>query len=212
MQRLTDHISWCDCDGMIILLDLAADRYFRLAPKLEPVFRRYVGGDPEAQDADILIGAGVRLDAHGGQGFTAGRALPPAHDDLQPAARAPMHIVIRALRAEARAAWRLRRQGLGRTLLSLRRLHSASIAQDDIAAQVAAGFAASGLVLGTSDRCLVRAIACHDLCAALGCPATLVLGVTAVPFQAHAWVQHRDLVLVGDYSHASAYTPILALP
>ncbi len=97
------------------------------------------------------------------------------------------------------------------SLISWRRRRASSRTPEEAAALVAAAFARSGLLLGISDRCLVRAIACHALCSAYRCPATLVLGVKASPFQAHAWVQQGEFVVVGDHDQVRAYTPIFVL-
>ena len=80
-----------------------------------------------------------------------------------------------------------------------------------IARGIAGAFIRSGLLLGTSGRCLVRAIACHARCNAFGLQTQLVLGIRSDPFQAHAWVQLGSELLVGDYEQARAYVPILVV-
>ena len=67
------------------------------------------------------------------------------------------------------------------------------------------------LVLRATNRCLVRALAVHQMCQAHGLRPKLLFGVRMDPFGAHAWVQAGDAVIVGDYEQVRLYTPILAV-
>lgn len=49
------------------------------------------------------------------------------------------------------------------------------------------------------------------LCRQRGIEAMLVLGIRDLPFSAHAWVQHRQLVVNDTLERVSLFTPILAM-
>lgn len=60
------------------------------------------------------------------------------------------------------------------------------------------------------DACLPHSLAFVRVCRDLGTPAQLVLGVTAQPFSAHAWVQLGDTVLNDSIERVSEFAPIAA--
>ena len=216
--QLRDQLSFCDCCGRLVFLDIAADRYFCLGPALEASFRSWAaspGADDGHPDFSVLCERGllVRIQDSGREARKA--SLPRATQDLR-AERSPRpRDVAGALLAEVVASVRLRTRPLAR---ALPRAHTgtgpaelAAGAAHLRAEKIAAAFASSALILGSSGRCLVRAIAAKSVCRRSGLAATLVLGVRLNPFVAHAWVQFGSSVLVGDYEEARQFTPILSI-
>ena len=62
--------------------------------------------------------------------------------------------------------------------------------------------------------CLTQALVLHRLMAAAGHDAGVHIGVSNDPvrgFEAHAWVEHRDEVILGDNGELERYTPLLAM-
>jgi hypothetical protein len=122
----------------------------------------------------------------------------------------------------ARAAWlqlrtkRLLRRGRLIDLLTDLELAatspvSASPAALAKAQTIAAAFAGSALVMGSTDQCLPRAIAMVAMAHRAGIRPMLVFGVCADPFAAHCWVQLDEIVLTGDLDQVRQFTPVLAL-
>lgn len=79
------------------------------------------------------------------------------------------------------------------------------------ASRLAGAFAFSALLLGATDRCLVRGIAATRACRRRGLAAALVFGVRVDPFAAHCWVQLGEEILVGDFDQVRLFTPILTV-
>lgn len=72
-------------------------------------------------------------------------------------------------------------------------------------------FDQTALILGRTDRCLVRSLAMFSILRGHGVSAALVIGVRSDPFSAHAWVQHDDIVLNDSVDQINNYAPILVL-
>ena len=219
MLQLRDDLHWCNSDGRVVFLDVAADRYFCLPGGTNAAFLRLADGTSQDDDAvrlQALIDRGLLIEVAAGSTFR----QPPRADALARdvlaggAARARPAYVFRMLAAELHAGWMLRSRPFRSILDSIRRGSPPSRGRDRTErtiAEIAAAAAAVALLTRSHDRCLVRALAVHRLCRRSGCGAKLVFGVTAHPFSAHCWVERDGLVVVGDHEQARLHAPILVV-
>ena len=215
--RLADNLSWCVCAGRPIFLDLEADRYFCLSPRLELAFERW--RRPTADGAhddclDLLVRRGFLVpDPQAGERVPSPAFVPPTRDLLDRNRRSSLRDVVQILAAEISAQRRLRRRPLAEIVEQCRTSRPPStlaVQQARSGAErIAAAFERSGLFLGAADRCLARALAAMIICHARGIYPALVFGVRVNPFAAHSWVQIADSVVVGDFEQVRLFTPIL---
>ena len=206
--------------GRIILLDVAADRYFCLPSDAKPAFLALAGGQPDPQDVECLAMLTERglLVENGSPEPLQKPALveQPSRDFLDyPVPRSTAVPILRALAWEQRAAWQLRTRPFSEVIEVARRRglkrREESGESGSTVRSVAAAADAIAFVTRSHNRCLVRGLAVHGACRVRGIPAKLVLGVIGHPFAAHCWVQLGDAVLVGGYEQARLYTPILVI-
>jgi hypothetical protein len=218
--RLRDHLHWCECEGRIILLDVAADRYFCLPANANAAFLALAAGravPPDNRSIEALTERGFLVTSATRESFQQPAAIEkPARDfvgnDVPPSG---VVALLRALWWEYCGARQLRTRTLSDVVASARRrsqnLAGASSGSENQIRSIASAADAIAIVTRSHDRCLVRAIGVHGACTAGGIPAKLVIGVIGHPFAAHSWVQLGDAVLVGGYEQARLYTPILVI-
>lgn len=218
--RLRDNLHWCACAGRIIFLDLEADRYFCLPFAAEAAFTRLAAGEVNPRDTErlgCLIARGMLVEHPGPCGLARSpRIQVPTADFLQePHPRAPIGGLLRLFAAEKGAARSLRKKSL---LDVIRDVDGSAqpprprVPEDDTRLRrIAAASAALSLLVRAADRCLVRALALHAICAGQGIRSSLVFGVRVNPFGAHCWVQRDGTVLVGDFEQVRLFTPIMAV-
>jgi hypothetical protein len=213
--KLRAGLSWCLCNDRVVLLDVAADRYFLLAPDLVSAFLEFAGDGPDAiPERERLRLEGLGLLVQESEETLGPTASAPAatHDLLgSRSTRTGAMDLCAVVYAQWKAAWRLRALGLQRLLGSMRERGPARSAADPQhrAIILAEAFERSSLVLKKADRCLPRALAAWSLCRRDGLDAVLVFGVRLEPFSAHSWVQLGDAVIVGDFEQVRLNTPIL---
>jgi hypothetical protein len=215
--QLRDNLSFCICDGRVVFLDLEADRYFCLGPALETAFHRWVAAPSVAgigDDLGLLCERGLLVPARGTLPTLPDPGALPAVRDLDPQCAPRFRDVARAIAAQLSATASIRRRPLtkilGRHAMSVPPTGLVPEQGDSRAAQIAAAFARSALIMGSSDRCLARALAAMSMCRRSRLGAILVFGVRLDPFTAHCWVQRNDQVLVGEFDQARLFTPILS--
>lgn len=218
--RLRENLFWCSCGERVVLLDLAADRYFCLPPVATPAFRRLSegleAGEDDCRSLRGLIERGLIVEDAATRASQQAVPLPePAGDMLEAAVTAPLPAIVRAGFFEAWAAWQLRRRPL---LTVARRMEEkgrqAALRPSSSEArlrEVVLAFERTTLVFARSGRCLARAVAVHAACCAEGIRPRVVLGVRMDPFRAHAWVQLEDRVVVGEFEQVRLFTRIAVL-
>lgn len=197
-----ESLAWCVIDGTAILLDIAADRYFRLT---------------EAENARFLA------EADASQRPCQPASLPLPQSWQPPRRRSPaidqgtfrLSDVARSLWVQRRVERRLAVHGLAEVLCELHktltdRALSTPIASTRVCRDIRA-FQQARLLRTAADRCLPRSIALAICLARHGCPTNVVLGVKLAPFAAHCWTQSRDQVLNDEIEEVRRYTPILVL-
>lgn len=62
------------------------------------------------------------------------------------------------------------------------------------------------------DDCLLRSLSLYRFLREHGVPATHVIGVCRLPFQAHAWVEYGGEPLLGDRAIGGRFTPLSRIP
>lgn len=217
--RLRDGLHHCRCGTRIVLLDLAADRYFELSFEVARAFAAVCDAEPgrTPSDAlDLLARRGLVVRDPEGRGIAAAASIEAPHRDIvrETAASASPGEIAGALAAQAWLALVLRALPFACALRLVRRGRRPA-APDAVARaralRLALAHDATGLVLRAQDRCLVRALALYAGCCRRGVPAALVFGVRLDPFSAHCWVQHGADVLVGDVEQVRLHVPILVV-
>lgn len=220
MLQLRDNIHWCNSGGRAIFLDVESDRYFCLPAATNDLFLSYANGELRETDAQLLaplVASGILVESS-----RSGRIRqPPAIDfperDLadKPEAFPRLFAIARQLLCEIHSARLLRTKSFAQVLERVERnkVHHRRRPRERDGALEAIAAAARGAsyVMRVQDRCLVRALAVHALCARSGIRPTLVFGVIAHPFAAHCWVQVGKAMIAGGIEQARLYAPILVL-
>lgn len=217
--RFGNGVHWCACGGRIVFLDLREDRYSCLPRTSEAAFNRFVHGGLERDDAprlQPLVARGMLIEDPLAPPPGPPPAVPPVLenflDELEPLRR--MLDVATAVASQLRWTLRLRLRPLATiaTMIETRvRRRPTSGVPDRRIARIISALECSSLVLPSANRCLVRALALHDLCCRSGVRPLLVFGVRVDPFRAHCWVQLNGKVLIGDFEQVRLFTPIAAL-
>ena len=216
--RLRDNLYWCDCGGRLVFLDIEADRYFGLPSLAGETFKALAAGEPDRQSADRLtplLAQGLLIEDPAASPLILPPIEPAAGDMLQGPCPSPGAVLIgQALFAELSAAWSLRRRTFHEVLKyaveGVAGRASRSVDADDLLPVLISASMTVSLFLRATDRCLVRALAFHSICARHGIDCRLVFGVRLDPFTAHSWVQRGGKVLVGDYEQVRLFEPIAA--
>lgn len=216
MHRLRPHLHIALSNGRPVFLDVAADRYFCLAPILERAFLDWLE-NPASTAIPTLIDAGL---------LVAGDTI-----SSQP----PLAAATRSL---IETAMPLTASGIGRTLIFRsvvrRRLeqrftplavqfdritsrrHAASEVQPLRAPRptpgaILASFRRHRRLVPIATCCLLDSLALLDLLARFDHHPQLVIGVTLDPFLAHCWLQDGDTALNEHVGHVAGFSPILVI-
>lgn len=216
--RLQSHISFCQTAGRTIILDLRRDWYFQLQPDLADSL--VSGGEPSPDDPTMqrLVELGIIVEA------------PEQTTDLRPTRAAAVIAscfddqarLSRGYVSAAEVWWsidqarrRLRKGPLVDVIADVRVRKSA---RDPVRPDKAGRLQALACNFNRKRRdaavepiCLQDSLALLDVLARRGLYPELVIGVTAAPFLAHAWVQTGGLILNDALDEVRAYQPILVV-
>lgn len=215
---LPKNLSFCDCGGRMVFLDISRDRYFQLSASLGKALRALMDDRPAPAEAIAgLLRRGLIVEGRAGA------------DPIAPhAARPPTRSVIEdsALTAGSdwrfapEVAWRLAqaRSQLGvkpfgavlegvrtareKTRRMRRRLDIHSMER------LALTFHRAQRLVPVKAVCLPASLALLGFLFSRGALADLVIAVSGPPFQAHCWVQAHDTLLNDALDHALSFTPI----
>lgn len=213
--QLDPQASFCIASGRAIFLHAGRDRYLALPEALNQMLLDWLRAPGDALPADLvsmLHPAGILVPAAKG----ASVPLKPYECSVarQALARDPRGAVGPAgIAAVGAAFWRtkriLRRHGFAGLLDRLATAIDTGISKTEVEAQ-ARRFLCGKALLSVREDCLVDSLAMLSYLRRRGCAAEAVFGVTAVPFQAHCWVQSHGVLLNDVVDHVSAFTPILS--
>lgn len=214
--RLSPTVTACLASGRILFLDIARDRYLALPPVHNEGFLAWLqspGDEPPQSCLPMLAELGVCDGAMRPAPVTrfVRAPIPMDSPDLR-RRRVRVGDMLSVARAVVAARAAVRSRPLAEVL--------ARYFPTATEALLPAGDLQSRLATFRSARTLVpvRRLCLHDCLALidwLGPSAggvTLVLGVSALPFAAHSWLQVNDLVIDDHPESPSRYQPILHLP
>jgi hypothetical protein len=215
-------LSWCRAGNHVIFLDQDSGRYFSLPSTLGESFEQSLGSSSEAGAVadpllERLMALGV-LCAQDSRPSPALRKLQPATSNVSEHidGRSAWPFALQAIWYQLGAARDLKRRPLRSIVddayLSKGLMRTGSIkdlAND--AANAILSFNSTGLALSAVDNCLVRSLALFRMLARFEIFPDLVIGVTASPFAAHAWVQIGDVVLNDSVDRVRRFVPILII-
>jgi hypothetical protein len=207
-------ISYCVVGETPIFLDEIGNRYFTLSEDLSSAFLDLANSAGcEGRMLDRLIGKGVLVAATkpGPVAPTVPRA-PKSSSSYITRGRCDPLDVLRAVISQRTALTRIKKGHLSHSLDRIRRVKakipSLETPPTAIERPIRA-FEVAKLFFGHADRCLPRSIALTEHLVRRGISADLILGVTVIPFAAHAWVQLHDIVLNDAVEEVRKYTPVL---
>ncbi|MHA6766124.1 lasso peptide biosynthesis B2 protein [Sphingobium ummariense] len=220
--QLREGLYHCIAGQDVIFLDLPKNRYFALPSTCTQAFRQLLDRNGEAFTGaegalSSLIKAGYLLEAMTSDCTFNNSGLELASSDTSMRNHGSFRFwqFLVALYWELHTSLQLRvfplssvlkRSGMSRGVKGI----------DEEAAQLeidrwASAFDQTALILGRTDRCLVRSLAMFTVLRTHGVTAVLVIGARSDPFSAHAWVQHDGIVLNDSLDQINNYSPILAL-
>jgi len=207
---LAPNVSFCTTSERVVFLDTARDRYFALPGAQSAAFRTWIDSEtaaPPPPVAQLLIDANLLevCDAAGS----------PCRSAITPAVRALREVDVKATVRDQfevgccllRVRHALRRHGLLATLERWRQIRDERI--DDATRHQAAVFMRARRRIPLAENCLHDSLAMIAWLNRRGASASIVFGVTGIPFRAHCWVQLGDQVLNDALDHVAPFTPIL---
>lgn len=222
--QLREDLSYCDVDGHMIFLDLAQDRYFRLAGSLEEAMRSFLANEDIASTLlENLASVRILVDAPDLRARAAmGSIQHPSRSAIEQAAAIGNHQINAAVVLEVMViTWWTYRQLKTSTLKTI--LDNASAYRDrrtkphetttatgleDSLLNANRQFARVRRYVPIEPTCLLDSLSLLQFLSRRGLSTNIVIGVTPEPFAAHCWVQANDIVLNETLTNANAYTPI----
>ena len=215
--RLREDVFMARADGLVVFLDLGADRYFALnsafSARLAPVIEaKGEGADPETIRRLRRAGAAAEDDASGASDFSPTPWSPAIEGAL------PAHAEVAATASAAFCRWRAERELATHHLADI--VRARRLAREQGAAEppyrtdlmkAASLFVAARALRGGRDACLKEALALLYFLGRGGVRADWVFAVKGAPFAAHCWVQLGDVVLNDTVDNVGAYTPIMVV-
>lgn len=215
--RLREDVFMARADGLLIFLDLKADRYFALAAELSAQLAPLIevgGAEPDLDVVRRLRKAGAAADDgdEGARDFFITRHRQ-ANEGVPNSGTTPA-LALGAAFCRLRASELLKRRHLSevtrdRRLARVRNRTRA--AADENVRSVSSKFVAARALRGGRDACLKEALALLLFLGAEGSRADWVFGVKGAPFAAHCWVQLGETVLNDSVDNVRAYTPIMVV-
>lgn len=208
-------IGYCHFDDCTLVLDIAADRYWRIDAAEGAVLEAIGRGDDIERHAPLA----ERLASLGFLSTTASRAARPL-----PAAASGSALEHRAhrraigpngLEVWALTGWAhlmVRTRSLRRNIAGVvRHRHALPPHPSGDIAELARDFCFHRRLVPLKPLCLPDSLACLHFMMRRGHDARLIFGVAAHPFSAHCWVQSGSMVLNDALGNTGVFKPILAV-
>lgn len=219
---LDSQIRFCHLGDDFVFLDLSLGRYFGLGRDQSDAFRRFIRADGfiTAQDQHILRGLIERgslapCNKGGSPGIKCQLESPRTEINQAPKFHGFLVQVARAVWRQIRMTSRIRARPIAELLEEVRPTPTVPWRQGaevgDEVRRVACAYARTDLLLGKTDRCLVRSLAMFDELRSRNIATRLVFGVRIAPFTAHCWVQRDGMVLNDSVENVKDFTPILVV-
>ena len=215
---LAPGVSFCDCRGRFVFLDLGRGRYFALGAEANRAFAAWTSGSSTSKDEQVLLGLmkqGLLLRSDQ-QSRPAPCTAPPliTRSALDMTIGAGLADIVCALARLAAAHFAVKHQPLSCVLDRLADRKAAeglcSPPEDELI-EIAAAFARSALIASPLDQCLPRSIAVAHFLLDRNYRSELVIGVRVQPFAAHCWVQAGSLLVNETLEEAKNFSAILVI-
>ncbi|ATI80841.1 lasso peptide biosynthesis B2 protein [Sphingobium yanoikuyae] len=216
---LREEVSFCVACGRHFFFDRGAGRYFALGPGDAQIFARLLSGEEAGQDRLSLAPGPLtpglaRLMRPGGDGRLEPFRLedaPRVGTEAHGPVRAGRMLVVRAALSYLEARTELRFRAPAQILRRLARARPAALEHSPDPRLIALWAAFERLRPWIAkDQCFALSLAYVRMAYTMGCPVTLVFGITPRPFGAHCWVQQGPLVLNDQLGRVMNFTPIYA--
>lgn len=220
MPRFMPHVDtrWVAVGQDLIFLSLKANRFYTAPARTAGTLRAAFSGH-EIEDAEALqsiapvIEAGILVPWRG-QVMDEPRLGAPTMslhilNEMRPPPSAAGSALALGLRSAARLALAL--GSFPRIVHRLRAKRPSDILPSNvwIIASIAGAHHQTYGFSTTRDRCLSNSLALIWALGRKGVHARLVIGVRAMPFEAHSWVQMGDMILNDDLEAVMPFIPIL---
>lgn len=211
--HLYDHLSFGAVGTNIVVLDLAADRYFQLRGAEAALLTGAAGHGPHQSAFETLAEKGL---LGRGPGLAIEPVVAPAAmtSAVETTGRAVKLGLAEVIRERVGAAWSLRRRGLHATIVGWRKEKariSVHAADDEEAGAIARGYASARMLLPAERLCVPDSLALTRCLWKRGVGADLFFGVRLDPFAAHAWVQQGETILSDSLGTVSEYRAVFRL-
>lgn len=218
-------LHYCCVGGQIVFMDLRSDAYFLLKGAAEKAFRAYLAdGHVPNDDLQRLLAHGLLAESDVPSIEMHRPCLPvplrSASELAPPRTEAGLAIILEVAQLVYATRRRLRTRNIGEVLeehlaccrVTERTCEAAQEARDvQGLTHVAGQYRAARRFVPVETSCLLDSLALRRFLARRGHEVSLVFGVNAEPFSAHAWLQLSDLALNETVSYARMHTPILVL-
>jgi hypothetical protein len=212
---LSPHVHACVDKGVVVLLDLRANRYFALPRAAFSSTGPSIGGLPAG--ACKLSDRGVTLLRH--QSALLDTDVPRAHFDETANVRSSAPLLERPVisrtdilmftAACAIADLAVRRGTLEASVTAIKRAKDKSASNSAI--ERASIFSRLRIWYPHARVCLFDSLALARFLAWSGCAFQLVFAVRSRPFAAHCWIEASGAALNDFYDPHAAFTPILRI-
>jgi hypothetical protein len=217
--RLRSDIGFCRFATCTIVLDIAADRYWRLDAEAGSLFDAIAAAgelEIDSADAERLAAAGFLTSA--GRSFRFPSApMPPTPAtsaiETQDGDGAGYGTAgeIGTLILWWRLAVRTRRLSTHLERQAARKAMLSSTAPSSDIVHLARTFRYWRRIVPLKPLCLPDSLALMTFLMRRGHQPTLIFGVEAYPFSAHCWLQQGTMVLNDAVGHTTLFQPILAI-
>lgn len=213
---LRENVYMAEADGLLVFMDLNADRYFALnsefSASLSPLIKgQGEGADREAvrrlRQANVIAEEGAK-----GRVFAKTLAIPPLRELTLP--QPSLISGALAMFCRMRAERALNTRHIAEIVRSRRvwRAHASTPQLQEPELIAAAGrFGAGRALRGGRDACLKEALALLYFLGRRGADVNWVFAVKGAPFAAHCWIQVGDLVLNDNVENVRPYTPVMVV-
>lgn len=219
---LRHHVYGCIANERVALLDLVADRYYCVPPKAEMVIKNLIDRErvriEPIEALHPLLSRGLLIETNvPGLRLTEIAVPTPTesvfdHEDC----KVNVWSLGRSVSTRIASSINMNRRPVHRVIdeVSARKGEGIRRAGGDFEPDISAmawSFIASRRIISKQDKCLPWSVAMVNYLSRFCFFPDLVIGVKMDPFAAHAWVQHRGLVLSDTAEAVLPYTPILAI-
>mgnify|MGYP002778414896 CR=1 FL=1 len=216
---LAPHVSYGNVDGLAVMLDLNADRYFLLDKVTTSLLETNCEHGTDDAQQSILR----RLASRGWLVHAAAPSLGPvlaqlpAASALETSSESSIIGLTELMKYRIGAAASLRWHGLAATIAMWRRLRTdfhlepRCSAKADAAAAVGCGYNARLVRLPLRRRCVPDSLALLRSLWGRRLDADLYFGVRREPFAAHCWLQFEHNLLIDPLDKVAEFTAVFKL-